>query len=434
MRENEVTRSVFTLPRLERVIGGPGTIEALPSELDRYDCSRAVIVTGRTVGSSSLTRRVEELLGARCAAIFNGARQHVPSNTVDALVRAVREAGADALISLGGGSPIDTAKCAVHALLHSTPNSQLPTPNGVRDDPSLAVPETPVHAILDKVSQLRTTETQSHRVHGRAVDGLVHIAVPTTLSAGEFTGVAGMTDESTLVKRALFDTRLAPRTVIADPIVTLDTPAWLWAASGVRALDHAIETLYAGRRHPISEPLAERAIRMLVDHLPPSLDATDTALLHRGQCQMAAWLAVFGVTNAGFGLSHVLGHQLGPRWNVAHGFTSAIMLPHAMRVMARMAPSRFQAIARAYDVPFDAAHPEAAAFACADRTAAFIERLSLPSRLRDVGVPRDGLGPVAAVVASLMARSENTDGPAESAGAEQLVSARDLEEVLLAAY
>ena len=412
MAEGKIIPGVFTLPRLERVISGPGTIDALPSELDRYDCSRAVIVTGRTVGSSSLTRRVEELLGARCAAIFNGARQHVPSNTVDALVRAVREAGADALISLGGGSPIDTAKCAVHAFLHPPADSRELSVG--RREPA----QCPPHTVIG----------------GRAPDAPVHIAVPTTLSAGEFTGVAGMTDETTLVKRALFDTRLAPRTVIADPIVTLDTPAWLWAASGVRALDHAIETLYAGRRHPISEPLAERAIRMLVDHLPPSLDATDTALLHRGQCQMAAWLAVFGVTNAGFGLSHVLGHQLGPRWNVAHGFTSAIMLPHAMRVMARMAPSRFQAIARAYDVPFDAAHPEAAAFACADRTAAFIERLSLPSRLRDVGVPRDGLGLVAAVAASLMARSENTDGPAESAGAEQLVSARDLEEVLLAAY
>ena len=123
MADEEITPGVFTLPRLERVVSGPGTVDALPSELDRYGCSRAVIVTGRTVGSSSLTRRVQALLGARGAAVFSGARQHVPSDTVDALVRVARDAGADALISLGGGSSIDTAKCAVHAFLHPRAHS-----------------------------------------------------------------------------------------------------------------------------------------------------------------------------------------------------------------------------------------------------------------------------------------------------------------------
>ena len=264
------------------------------------------------------------------------------------------------------------------------------------------------------------------RATGTVADVPVHIAVPTTLSAGEFTDVAGITDEQTRIKHARFDTRLAPRTVIADPAVTIDTPAWLWAASGVRALDHAIETLYASRRHPISEPLAERAIGMLLEHLPASCGDTGESMIHRGRCQMAAWLAVFGVTNAGFGLSHVLGHQIGPRWNVPHGFTSAIVLPHAMRLMAAAVPSRFDAIARAFGIAFDAGDPAPAALACADRTAAFIERLSLPSRLRDVGVPLDELGSVAGVVAGLLARADATAGAS--------VSAAELEQILNAGY
>ena len=384
----------FTLPRLERVIAGPGALDLLPAEMARYGCRRAVIVTGTTVGASPLTDRVRSLLGERCALVFTGARQHVPRSTVDALVAAVSDAGGDSLISVGGGSPIDTAKCAVHAWLDGRRS-------GRRDEPSVPV----------------------------------HIAVPTTLSAGEFTDVAGITDEPTRIKHALFDTRLAPRTVLADPVATRDTPAWLWAASGVRALDHAIETLYASRRHAISEPLAERAIAMLLEHLPASLEDTDGALAHRGACQVAAWLAVFGVTNAGFGLSHVLGHQIGPRWNVPHGFTSAIMLPHAMRLMAAKTPSRFDAIAGGLGIVIDARNPAPAASACAERTAAFIERLNLPSRLRDVGVPREELRTVADVVAAVIAGGEGTGRRSTAElDAARFISADDLEQILLAAY
>jgi alcohol dehydrogenase len=349
------------------VISGPGTLDVLPAELDRYGCRRAVIVTGATLGASPLVDRVRSLLGARSVSVFTGARQHVPASTVHALAGVVRESDADALVSVGGGSPIDTAKGVVHAIL-------------AHGERSGAIP--------------------------------IHIAVPTTLSAGEFTDVAGITDDETRIKHAVYHTRLAPRTVVADPEVTRQTPSWLWAASGVRALDHAVETLYARRRHPISEPLAERAIRMLVTHLPLSVtDDGDAALDHRGACQMAAWLAVFGVTNAGFGLSHVLGHQIGPRWDVPHGITSAIVLPHVMRFMAGIAGDRFGPIARGLDVAFDPSAARAGANACADRVAAEVARLGLPGRLREVAVPRNELDSVAAVVAGLMDRASVVDGP-----------------------
>jgi alcohol dehydrogenase len=402
----------FHLPRLEHVIAGPDTLERLAGELDRYRCHRALIVTGPTLGASPLVGRVRRALGERWCATFTGVRQHVPAGTVGALVGEVRDRQADCLVSLGGGSAIDTAKAAAHTRL-------------------------------------------AHDASGE----LVQIAIPTTLSAGEFTDVAGVTDERTRIKRAIRHPRIAPRTVIADAAIACQTPDALWAASGMRALDHAIETLYSRRHHPIAQPLAVRAIEMLVEHLPrsvaaeggsagvpgrrepsvgsggPSASAEPTSgpgdrapgrrLAHRGECQMAAWLAVFGVTNAGFGLSHALGHQIGPRWGVLHGVTSAIVLPHAMRFMAAAAADRFAPIAGALGVPFEDGHARECALACADAVAAFVARFGLPQRLRDVGVPHDDLPAVAAHVSAVMT---------EARVVERAIGAADVEAVLAFAY
>ena len=383
------------------MIAGPGTVDRLASELDRYGCRSALVVTGATVAASPLARRVESALGSRCAGVFTGARQHVPASSVRALLAAARAAGIDCLVSLGGGSPIDTAKAVVHAFLVDTKDTK-----GTKDT--------------------KDTKGAKDRGEVRCADGIIHVAVPTTLSAGEFTDVAGVTDDETRIKHALADPRIAPRTVIVDPEATLRTPDALWAASGIRALDHAIESLYSRRHHPISDPLAERAIETLLAQLPASLSAAGAErLAARGECQMAAWLAVFGVTNAGFGLSHVLGHQIGPRWDVVHGITSAIVLPHAMRFMADAAAERFGPIARAFGVPFDRAVPRPGALACADHAGAFIAGLGLPTRLRDAGVPRADLSAIAPHVADVMHRAGVIDRP---------VGAADITDVLEAAY
>jgi len=107
---------------------------------------------------------------------------------------------------------------------------------------------------------------------------------------------------------------------------------------------------------------------------------------------------VQGIGYAGLGLSHALGHQIGPRWNVAHGVTSCITLPHAMRAIARKRPDRFEAIAGALHIPFESGNPSPAALACADAVAGLVARLGLPSSLSAVGVPRAELDGVAAVV------------------------------------
>ena len=202
----------FDLPRLDRVDLGPRRPRAAVGESSIASARRrVVVVTGRTLGASALLDRVTAPIGDRCVAVFTGSRQHVPASSVAELVALMRAAA--------GGRP----------------------------------------------GQLRRRQPDRHRQAGRArgglgapASGIPHIAIPTTLSAGEFTSVAGITDDDTRIKRAVHDARLAPRVVIADPAVTLDTPAWLWAASGVRALDHAVESMYSNRHHPMSDATAAR--------------------------------------------------------------------------------------------------------------------------------------------------------------------------------
>jgi len=167
-------------------------------------------------------------------------------------------------------------------------------------------------------------------------------------------------------------------------------------------------------------------LSMLVKHLPASLSTIGAEQLeHRLQCQLGAWLSVFGVTNAGLGLSHALGHQIGPRWDVPHGVTSCITLPHAMRYMAVKAPERFGPISQAFGVSFDGANAKHAALESADRMTRFIAPFQLPQRLRDVQVPLEEIREVAGLVHDILDGAQASDHPPSS---EQLAS------MLTAAY
>jgi alcohol dehydrogenase class IV len=355
----------FLTTRLERVIYGPGKIRELGADLERRGLSRALVVT--TLAGFPFLDQVTSAMGSRCAGVFGGIVQHVPRGTVNALEAEIDRVNADALVSFGGGSPIDSCKVAIYGMLNRTAP-------GKRE--------------------------------------LVHIAVPTTLSAAEYTSAGGVTDESTLVKGGVYDARVAPRTVIADPLLCMDTPDWLWVTTGMRALDHAIECAYAIRHQPISDVLASKAIALLVEHLQASIQTKgDQSAAHRGHCLTASWFSIFGAMNTRFGLSHLLGHQIGPRWNVPHGVTSCITLPHAMRFMAELAANRFGPIAEGFGIPFDPHNPKPGALACADRTAEFIARFDVPRTLKAAGVPREEIGQIVDPITHELEKMGVTDRP-----------------------
>jgi len=383
----------YRFTRMEAVIWGPGKVDALAEELRRRGAKRAIIVTGKTLGRSRLLERVKKAANGLLAGVFAESAQHVPSKTVDALVSQARGAKADSFISFGGGSPIDTAKAAAFELL----GGKIPKSADLYAAPQAGI-----------------------------AGEFPHIAIPTTLSAGEFTPFAGMTDETSRVKGGVGDPRLQPKAVILDPTLTVETPAWLWAGTGMRSLDHAIEGTYSSRHTPVSDALASRAIAYLNTHLKPSLQAHgEEEMAHRVNCQLAAWFSIFGAINTRFGISHALGHQIGPSWDVPHGFTSCITLPHVMRFMAEISPERFGPIADGFGIRFDASSPRLAALECADRTAKFIAQFEVPSRLRDVGVPKGELGRIADTVLHEIQHAHTVERP---------VNREDLLGLLEAAY
>ncbi|MGH8217998.1 MAG: iron-containing alcohol dehydrogenase [Steroidobacteraceae bacterium] len=358
--------------RLEKVIFGPGRIERLREELERRRIERALLVTTRSLGRSALLDRVAGAAARRCAGIFAGTAQHAPSQTVRALTEELRRVDADAIVSFGGGSAIDSAKVAAACIM-----------NG-RD-------------MIAEARGLTLSDAFGAPGGGRQ---LLHIAVPTTLSAAEMTPAGGVTDERTRVKHGVVDPRLQPQVVIYDPELTRDTPDWLWAATGMRALDHGIEAAYSARRQSFTDALAAKAIQLLVGHLKPGLQGEwdEARLAHRGHCQIGAWCSLYAGFNTGLGLSHAMGHQIGPMWNVPHGITSCITLPHAMRLMAGVAPERFEPIALALGIAFDSRHPAPGAQACAQRITEFIAQFEVPHSLREAGVPRAQMSRVAAAI------------------------------------
>ena len=390
----------FNFTRLERVIFGPGKVESVSREADRRGLKRVIVVTGKTLGRSKLLDRVTGALGSRCAAVFKNSQQHVPLHTVRELAAEIKRVDADCLVAFGGGSPIDTIKVAIASAMSGK----------------------------DPADSARTLDF-SAAAQNDSVQFPIQIAIPTTLSAGEYTPAGGTTDEATRIKGGLVDPRLQARTIINDPEVTLETPPWLWAATGMRAFDHAVEGTYSIRHQIISDALASKAIALLLEHLPLSLTTTGAEqVAHRGYCQTAAWLSIFGGLNTRFGVSHALGHQIGPKWDVAHGVTSCITLPHVMRFMADIAPDRFGPIAEGFGIEFDAKNPRVTALECSDRTANFIAqfaRFDVPHTLKDAGVPRAEISQIVSTVLAEVEHAKVVDRP---------VTREDIVSLLEAAY
>ncbi len=353
--------SFVNLPT-DRVIYGAGAVAELPAQLDRLALRRAFVVTGETIATkTSLLDRVKGLLGATFVGVYARTGQHVPRGRVVEAARAATDARADCLISLGGGSPVDATKAIAFAIAE-----------GIRDP----------DAFSDYSTRFLTGATP--RTPRAGFGPLPHIAITTTLSAGEHTPTAGQTDERHRRKDGVGHPLLAPRIVILDPEVTRDTPPWLWASTGMRAFDHAVERFCSPAHQPLTDPLCLEAIRLLVRFLLVSTRNVDD-LDARLQCQLAAWLSIYGAFNAPTGLSHAIGHQLGGRCGVPHGITSCITLSRVMAFNAPAIPDRMARIADVIGAP-DAAR------AVAD----FVRQLDVPSRLRETGtVTEADLEPIA---------------------------------------
>jgi alcohol dehydrogenase class IV len=304
-----------------RVVFGAGSLQQLAQEIDLIGAKRALVLS--TPEQADSARRVAELLGARAAGIFPKAVMHVPIEAAREARDEARRLGADCAVAIGGGSTTGLGKAIA----------------------------------LDS--------------------GLPIIAIPTTYAGSEMTSIYGLTEAG--MKKTGRDIRVLPRTVIYDPELSISLPIGLTVTSGLNAIAHAAEGLYAFDGNPIVSLMAEEGIRAIAAALP--LLSVDRAnITARSDALYGAWLcgAVLGAVS--MGLHHKLCHTLGGSFNLPHAEVHTVVLPHALAYNAASAPEAMQRIARA----LRSASAAAGIFDLAQRQGA-------PLALKDIGMPADGL-------------------------------------------
>lgn len=294
---------------IDRVVYGKPAAATLAAEAERLNAQRVFLLVSRTLDRETpWVHEMRQVLGARYAGFFDAMPPHTPRDAVLSAAEAARAAKADLIVTFGGGSGTDAGKMVRLALKHSIRHPDdfdrfiaRVGADGRRVTPVFEGPDVP------------------------------QIAIPTTLSGGELNLSAGATDTRTMLKELYRHRLLVPRVVILDPAVTLKTPQWLWLSTGIRALDHAVETVCSPLADKRSYVEAVEAIRLLANALPATFANPDD-LAARMDAQLAVWLSMeHNRFHVPMGASHGIGHVLGGTCNVPHGYTSCVMLPTVLR-------------------------------------------------------------------------------------------------------
>ena len=344
---------------LERVIFGRPTADAVLDETLRIGAWRVFVVASKSLARNTpVVRSIADALGGRYVGLFDGCVQHSPRASVIAAAQAVRAAAPDLILTVGGGTAIDTVKVLQICLAH-----------GVETGEGLDG----LHVSISADGKRYVPEIKPSPVR--------QVVVPTTLSGAEFSNLAGITDERIRQKHSYIGPDIGARAVILDPDITLHTPEWLWLSTGVRGVDHAVETLCSIDAHPYCDGQALHALRLFAQALPHPDD-----LAARLLCQQASWLAASSIARVNYGASHGIGHALGAFADVPHGHTSCVMLPHVMRYNAPATAEKQRLIADVLGRP---------GVPAADVIAELIGSLKQPTTLRAVGVKREQLPRIA---------------------------------------
>lgn len=365
---------------LERVVWGEDAVAACAAEADRRKAERVVVITSPSLRRATGTAdRIAEDLGPRAMAVFDELVPHTPAPQVAQFASLLVEHKADLVVSLGGGTPIDTAKIAL-AMLAA----------GVSDP--LQMVERPPMATLPTIRQ---------------------IACPTTLSGAEFSDLAGLTDPVTRVKHGVASFGIGPASVILDGRLAVETPLKLWLSTGIRALDHAIETLCSIAATPFTDALALEALGKLAHSLRATKRDPANAEA-RMDAQLGVWLASSGLDRTPYGASHGIGHQLGAIAQIPHGLCSCVLLPAVLEWNQ-------DAVARPQAKIADALGANCAA----SGARSLLKELGLPTRLSDLGVTHQDIAQIA---------RRSPDNRWVKTNPKPLKSAEDIERLLELAY
>jgi maleylacetate reductase len=334
----------------QEVIFGAGSLERVGEAIGRIGRERLILCTNHSMKVCGHIDSVQAVLGERLVAVFDQVYPHVQDVQVNELVAIAVEKKADALIGMGGGSPIGMAK-AVSGMLQQQ------------------------HVDQSKLSA-SSIDQPAHPV----------FAIPTTYAGSEMTPVYGITHtlENPPRKVTVNNPKSVPRLVIYDPRLTLDLPPVMTASTGINALAHCIEALYSIKRHPLSTAAAVSGLRHIINSLFRCYQDGNN-LEARTEMFVGSHLAGLSLASATMGLHHGLCHVLGGSANVPHGIANSIILPHAIRFNADAVAPQLLPAAEAMGISMNGGSPLMTIEAMIQKISELVRQMNLPGRLRDAG-------------------------------------------------
>ena len=345
----------IVLSKIEEVTYGTPVDVAIVALVDRAEARRVFLMVSGTLNrETDEIEKIRRALGNKCVGTFDRMPAHTPRAAVIAAAEQACAAEADLIVTLGGGSITDAAKAV-----------QLCLANDIRDPDA-----------LDRIKAPHEVKPPTVR----------QISIPTTLSAGEFSHISGVTNERTRTKEMFRHPDIVPKAVILDPVVTRHTPMWLFLSTGIRAVDHCVEGICSNESSPYGDAQALHGLSLLARGLP-RVKADPSDMAARLDCQLGAWLSMAPLSaGVPMGASHGIGYVLGAVFDIPHGHTSCIMLPAVMRWNKPANAAKQATIAAAMGQPGKDA---------GDVLDAFIRDLGMPRTLGEVKVGRENFDRIA---------------------------------------
>ena len=401
MTQQKLLQGEFNPAVPTRIVFGNGKIDSLKDEIQKLGGKRVLVLSGRTVAEKTdAVRRINDGLGDMSAGVYSGLTQRAPLSTAVEAANLALASGADTLVGVGGSTISDAARMIAVLMAEG----------------------------ITTVEQLRQLGEEQDMLLSPNLDGKflpLQVAVPTTLSAGEFNmGGGNVLDDQAGHKIRVRHRRLYADLIMLDSLMTEGTPDWLWLSTGVKAMDHCIERLYTTGNQPAIDAPILAAAEMLFTHLPGSRES-DSDPEARLQCLVAAWMSMMGSPNFATGLSHAIGHILGVKYSVGHGYTSCVTQPYVMEFNRPVSATKQALLARSAGIDTRGMSDEAAAAAAARAVDDFVLGMGMPHRIRELEIPESDLPEIAELVL--------TDGGCRN-NPIPITSAEHVMEVLRAAF
>ncbi|MGC8563002.1 MAG: iron-containing alcohol dehydrogenase [Thermoplasmata archaeon] len=311
---------------IDHISIGEQSIEGITSLIGKEQLKDTIIITSKSVSQNSFFKKVEEAFSE--SLVFNNISQHSPIEEIDTIKSEITNKNVKFMISVGGGSVIDSTK-----VLRFKTNSDIP-----------------------------------------------QIAIPTTLSAAEFSHIAGYSEKGE--KKGIRGKNLVPKFIYLDPVATLETPTKLWRSTGIRSIDHAIEATLGSGFTDLRITFSKLSIEKMMQNLEGNWTN------NKQECQVASWYSYMDVYDSPMGFSHQIGKVIGAKWNIPHGITSCITLPEMLRYYSSSPPN---GLARFAMEVMGEKDESKSIDELADKIAAFIKELGLESKLSDYGIKEEDI-------------------------------------------